>query len=106
MTSEKRIVVGIEDLRSLSLECNKCKARLTYSFGNVGKVPLKCPNPTCNEEWCLEDMIYNVTESKRPVLLRLFSAITEARQKIEGDKVEKPTQSVGFRILLEFDETK
>jgi hypothetical protein len=111
MTSENRFIVGIEDIKAMSLECNKCKARLTYSLDDaavvpqVPRVPPNCPNPSCNVEWYSNDMGYNSTERKYPVLLKLVAAITEIRHRQKESEVERANQ-LGFRVLFEFDESK
>jgi hypothetical protein len=110
MTSENRFIVGIEDIKAMSLECNKCKARLTYSLDDasgvpqVHRVPPNCPNPSCNMEWYSDSGI-SYQERKLPVLLKLIAAINEIRHRKRESEVEKPS-TIGFRVLLEFDETK
>jgi len=104
MTFENRRIVGIEDIKALSVECNNCKVRLTYSPDEAVKIPPNCPNQSCNVEWHTLDM-YAGNETKRPVLLKLMASIMEIRHRLLNSDAEKPQQQVGFRLLLEFDET-
>ncbi len=47
MTVERRLVVGLEDIKAIVLECGKCKAR--YSLKpESGDIPTMCH---CREQW-------------------------------------------------------
>lgn len=99
MTSEKRTIVGFEDIKSVSLECKKCKVRFTYAPNQSLKVPEKCPNPNCNSIW--SPMVTRGQPGfERPLLVifldMLSRLIQEQKQEIDN----------GFRVLLEFDEPK
>jgi len=101
MTSEKRFVAGIGDIKALTLECNNCKARLTYSLSEkTGAIPFTCPG--CNVEWRSPDYPYGATEPKVAPALKLISAVYLLRFR-KDDPEQKP---VGFSVLLEFDEPR
>jgi hypothetical protein len=101
MTSEKRFVAGIGDIKALALECNKCKARLTYPLSEkVGAVPFTCPG--CNVEWRTQEYPYGPTEPKIAPALKFISALYLLRFR-KDDPEQKP---VGFTVFLEFDEPK
>jgi hypothetical protein len=106
MTFDRKIVVGIEDIKSISLECAKCGVRLVISPDNVGVVPCECPNQTCRNEWAPQQYQranpHGPAESKIPVQIKLIEAIAGVRMKTENNKVENPGKSIGFKIFLEF----
>ena len=106
MTFDKTIVVGIEDIKSISLECTKCRVRMVISPDDVGVVPCECPNQTCRNEWAPPQYPranpYAPAESKIPVQVKLIQAIAGLRMKVGNDKVEQPGKPIGFRIFLEF----
>jgi len=97
MTSEKRTLVGFEDIKAISLECRKCKVRFSYGPEQKLRVPKTCPNPDCNSSWSPE--ITRGIEIDKPVSVRFVDMLVGlmAEQTKSG--------SDGFRILLEFDET-
>jgi hypothetical protein len=105
MTFDRKIVVGIEDIESISLECNKCKVRLTFSPDEIKQIPSNCPNPSCNVEW-LPPLSYGSHEPKVPVQMKLVHSIVGVRHRLKENKVEKPNDVAGYRILLEFKEPK
>jgi hypothetical protein len=103
MTFERKIVVGIEDVKSLSLECNKCKTKVTHSPEEIA-IPNQCPNPACNARWMpLRGSGQN--ETLLPARFKLVNAIKEIRKRARENSVEGLGEIVGFRILLEFDES-
>jgi hypothetical protein len=106
MTSESRMIVGVEDIKALSLECNKCSVRLTYTPDTIGQIPYACPNPNCGTEWRPQEFPYSATEPAMPLQLKLLHAIAGIRRRHAENKIEQPNQKLGFRVLLEFDEPK
>jgi hypothetical protein len=101
MTSEKKFVAGIEDIKALTLECSKCKARLTFSLSEKpGAIPFTCPG--CNVEWRAQEYPYGANEPKVAPALKFISAVYMLRFR-KDDPEQKP---VGFRVLLEFDEPR
>ena len=94
MTIERKIIVGIEDIKALVFECNSCLSRLTIlpKAGAYTKIPPKCPH--CHHEWLLlEPPRYEPVPSP---FINLASSI-ERIKFLDG-------VDYGFRILLELDE--
>ena len=44
VTFERKIVVGLEEIRAISFECHKCKSRLTVSPDDLRDIPAACPH--------------------------------------------------------------
>jgi hypothetical protein len=95
VTFERKIVVGLEEIRAISFECHKCKSRLTASPDDIRDIPSACPH--CNFAWRLpEDP--NASAIASPP--RNFAmGIREIRIRFGADVI-------GFKILLEFDEPR
>jgi hypothetical protein len=92
MTFERKIVVGLEDIDSISLECRECKRRITFSPDN----PLKSPNTCgCGHPWIPEDAL-SLSAPDSP-FVRFFEALQVIRTLTN-------TKSYGVRILLEYKE--
>ncbi|HEY0702622.1 MAG TPA: hypothetical protein VGD60_07630 [Candidatus Acidoferrales bacterium] len=92
MTFERKIVVGLEEIRAISFECYKCKSRLTVSPDDIRDIPAACPH--CNFSWRLPPDA-DVGPASPPKNLAV--AIKEIRIRFGADVI-------GFKILLEFDE--
>jgi hypothetical protein len=107
MTFDRKIIVGIEDIKSVTLECSHCQVRMTFSPDSVS-IPNNCPNPSCNKIWVSPQFPhanpFPTTESKTPVQIKLIQAIAGVRHRSEENKIERPKEPIGFRILLEFEE--
>ena len=83
MTIEKKFVVGIDDIKSIRLQCNKCPASFVYCPNRVGHIPRACVQ--CGEHWHESG-----EESAILTMLDLIAAI----KKGTGN---------GFKIKFEFD---
>lgn len=85
MTVERKIVVGLEDVKAVSLKCRSCSLRITISPDRP-RLPNECP--ACQSSWLsLERYNANVIE-----------ALANVRKPTTGS----PT----FHVLLEFDEAE
>lgn len=96
MTIERRLVVGLDDIKAVTFECLKCKARTTIPSGAVREIPRVCNS--CNELWRTQDIATLVTTSG-PAAQAFIESVRTMQIMIR----EKKDQ---FRILLEFDEPK
>jgi len=92
MTFEHRIVVGLDDIKAVSIECNQCHTRLTMSPDSI-RIPPHCQQ--CDSVWIVGDPT-NYTAVTMPQL-NFVNAISQIRKQLEKN-------GGGFRILLEFDE--
>ena len=94
VTFERKIVVGLEEIRAISFECHKCKSRLTVSPDDLRDIPAACPH--CNFSWRLP-----IDPDAGPVSppKNFAVGIREIRIRFGADVI-------GFKILLEFDEPR
>jgi hypothetical protein len=99
MTFERKFVVGFDDMKSVSLECNRCKIRLTYSPDQTIKVPEVCPNIGCNSVWSPRpDRAFN--DPQRPSAVKFLLMLKGLLEE------QKEENSDGFQVLLEFEEPR
>ena len=94
-TFERKVVVGLEEIRAISFECHQCKTRLTVSPDDIRNIPTACPH--CNFSWRLpeESQVGPVAPPAKSVAFD----ISELKIRY-GDDV------IGFKILLEFEEPR
>jgi hypothetical protein len=90
MTVEHKIVVTLDDIRTISYECNKCRARVTFPLGSELDPAPYCYN--CRNQWKAETPFGQESAFKK--LLQSLNAIAT----LEKEK------ALGFRIRFEFDE--
>lgn len=96
MTFERKIVVGLDDIKAITFECAKCKTRTTVPADSLRGVPTECNS--CNSIWLVKNIPAYVSTSV-PAEMALMHAIGRMRILIQEGKET-------FRILLEFDEPK
>ncbi|MFY9802044.1 MAG: hypothetical protein WA211_18325 [Candidatus Acidiferrales bacterium] len=95
VTFERRIVVGLEEIRAISFECHKCKSRLTVSPDDIRDIPAACPH--CNFSWRLPEDA-NASPATSPPK-NFAVAVREIKVRFGADVI-------GFKILLEIDEPR
>jgi hypothetical protein len=97
MTVERKIVVGLEDIRAICFEClNKgCGAVASVSPDNFERIPQRCEQ--CGEVWTPINAA-GLQTSKPWVFASFAIALKAIRNLINSG------QAMGFRILLEFKE--
>lgn len=94
MTFERKIVVGVDDIAAISLECNECKRRITFSPDN----PIKSPNVcSCGHPWIPKEAL-SLSAPDSPFVL-LFETIQVIRTLTRN-------KSYGVSILLDYKETE
>ncbi len=95
MTVERKVVVGLADLKAIVFECreDRCKARVTMLPDNA-RIPQKCP--ACGREWVPSPP--PETKSTLSNHMNLVDAIARIRAQEPNNEWPK------FRILFEFDE--
>lgn len=93
MTFEHKIVVGLDDIKAVSLECNQCHTRLTMQPDDI-RIPHHCQR--CDAAWILGDpsQYRSVTSAH----LNFVHAIAQIRNQLKD--------GAPFKILLEFDDKK
>lgn len=89
MTFENKIVVGLDDIKAITFECNQCRARLSLSPDSV-HIPRRCHN--CENVW----IVGNPTEvTSTSSLVNFVDSISRIRKQLES--------GAPFRILLEYE---
>jgi len=98
VTIETKIVVGLEDIDAISLEClgEKCHFKISLSPDQEGKIPEKCPQ--CDRKWYESDISGYMNKKVLP--LWNFAKSVE----IIRASIREAGDAAGFRILLEFKE--
>jgi len=96
MTLERRIIAGLEDVRAISLECNKCRARVTFSADSKVDVPVACER--CGHPWRSANSV-NAYKTNDSAVVSLVQAIPNIRILLNEN-------ALGFRVLFEFYEPK
>ncbi|HYW45917.1 MAG TPA: hypothetical protein VE959_23840 [Bryobacteraceae bacterium] len=100
MTIERRIVIGLEDIKAIIFECNSCLSRVgtTPQVGKHMHIPKGCPQ--CGAKWSLLDPIKYGDHDITPYA-NFVTSIERMRSF-----TKETTDAVGFTILLEFQEPK
>jgi hypothetical protein len=91
MTVEHYIVAKLCDIKSISFQCDKCAYRVTMSPEDIKDVPFDCPTHHWN---------YGQSDHVNATPIKYFIA------GLKSLRVLTSQQSLGFQILLEFDEPK
>jgi hypothetical protein len=75
MTLERKLMVGIEDIKGVCLECSsaECKTRVSGSLGAYIVIPTYCPQ--CKSSWIVPH-VQNFEEKQSPPH-RLVDAILD-----------------------------
>jgi hypothetical protein len=96
MTVEHRIVVGLGDIRAVTLECKTCGARLSLAPEALTRNNLwKCPS--CPAEWVSDSTTDTriFTSDLAMFLLKLQSSRETQRKGADS--------AVGMHVFFEFD---
>src|SRR5260370_42191467 len=96
MTIEHKIVVGLDDIKTVIIECKQCRTRVSMSPDGI-QVSLKCPIESCGSAW-IKGAPVGITsdyEASTSAHTNLLAAIGYIRNKKNG---------AAFRDLLEFDD--
>lgn len=101
MTYERKITVGLDDIKTIVFECKKCKSRLSLSPDSVGDIPFQCPRLECKHPWRFADAGFS--DSVRSPFSNFVSGLAGVRKLIAQEQKEP---GVGFTIILEFDEAE
>lgn len=96
MTVEHNIIVGLEDITAVILECKNpdCKKRIQYQPNAGIDIPIKC---TCGRIWEVPAVL-KARQTDSP-LFNFLNLIAPIRELAENN-------AIGFKILLQFSEPK
>lgn len=93
---ERKIVVGLDDVKAVILECVNCRTRVTITPDHA-RIPKECPD--CQHSW-LSPVHDNAD------FLTALSKMRSARASNAASASSGQANSPRFRILLEFDESE
>lgn len=90
VTFEHKIVVGLDDIKAVSLECSQCHTRVTMPPDDI-RIPHHCQR--CDNAWVIGNPVnYQAVTSPH---LNFVNAIGHIRKQLKD--------GAPFRIFLEFD---
>jgi hypothetical protein len=96
MTIEHKIVVGLDDIKTVIFECKQCRTRVSMSPDEI-RIPPKCPKENCvSRTWIVGSPsgLTSEYEGSTAAHINFVDAIGHIRKN----------KSAAFRILLEFDD--
>jgi hypothetical protein len=99
MTVERRLVVGLDDIKGVCFEClnPKCGGRHTFAPDKISNIPAICPH--CRETWLASRPTGHAVPAVSPYV-SFTGAIVDIQALLKTEGISPP----GFRILLEFEE--
>lgn len=97
MTVERRIVAGIDDIRSVVFQCSSCKTSITIPADSLREVPRQCSS--CNAVWWRGDELATHVSTSGPAAVAFIQAIRTLAIMMREKKD-------AFRIFLELEERK
>jgi hypothetical protein len=95
VTVERKIVVGIGDIKAITLACKKCGARVSFLPDKPIEIPHICPQ--CRSEWRRE--IKPESQYVEGAAVRFLEALLVLRTLVRNGED-------AFSILFEFEEPK
>jgi len=94
MTFERKIVVGLEDIKAICFQCNSCGFKVSLPPDSAQSVPFECEN--CRSEWRPTEGPTS-PRSAESAFITLVKSLRTVHKLLTEDKL-------GFKILLEFDD--
>ena len=91
MTFERKIVIGLEEIKAIIFQCKKCGSRMYVPPADFSSIPEQCPNGHAMLSKFPPDFGGSLLEGFLKGLKKLGDPIYE---------------SGGFKILLELEEPK
>jgi len=98
LTIERRIIVGLDDIKALCIECLGCSTRVALLPGKIKEIPESCQY--CGHKWRPKRGT-SFEATKISAFESLVLSISKIRTTIEGEGEEELT---GFKISFEFEE--
>jgi hypothetical protein len=100
MTSERRIMVSVADIKLISYECKKCKARVSFSPDSILEAASQCFQ--CRAPWT--NAVIGENEQIGAVHYAALSPARKLMTAIAGMRNPDVANSLGFRVLFEYEE--
>jgi uncharacterized paraquat-inducible protein A len=97
MTVEHRIVIGLEDIKAIILECNKCQARVQVPTANLD-LGTHDECPSCKHQWWPSSRVRNAPATTQ------FSPFVLFVNGLKG--ILSQPQGVGFTMYLQLEEVR
>jgi len=97
MAIERRIIVGIDDIKAVTFQCSSCGARTPVPINSLSEVPQQCNS--CQVVWWRSNDFASHVTTSGPAATAFIQAIGVLAALIRDKKDT-------FRILLEFEEAK
>ncbi|HLV89214.1 MAG TPA: hypothetical protein VKV39_19680 [Candidatus Sulfotelmatobacter sp.] len=101
MSYEQKILLGLEDVRSICFQCKKCEAKVSLSPDSGLSPPPRCLQ--CQAEWIKDaphaSYLGQLMPEQQPELIKFLKTLAYMRKT-------DSSSNFGFRILLEFDAPK
>jgi hypothetical protein len=91
MTFERKIVIGLEEIKAVIFQCNKCGSKISIAPDKLDSIPRQCPNDHA--------FLWNPSPEFAGSMLGAFTtSIKKLREPIY--------ENLGFKIFLELEEPK
>jgi hypothetical protein len=90
MTIERRVLVALDDIQAISLQCNECAFRFSFSPDKEVNLPNKCAS---GHNWTIGE--------KTGIMLTSTDALMKLLRDFRNP--DRP-KMMGFKIVLEFRE--
>jgi hypothetical protein len=92
MTFERRLVVGLEEIKAIVFECNECKSRVAISPQSIEHPPHSCPR---SHSWNWD------RPAERSMMASAHQDFISGLKALRDPARE---HSSGFKIFLEYEE--
>lgn len=90
MTVERKVTVGLGDIKAVIFQCRNCPTRVAVQPDNI-RIPRQCSQ--CGQQWTPE--IMESVSSPKVAALKFCAALSQCRAVQDN--------GAAFTILLEFD---
>ena len=97
MAIERRIIMGIDDIKAVTFQCSSCGTRTPVAINSLSEVPQQCNS--CHAVWWRSNEFATHVSTSGPAGTAFVQAVRTFAAMIRDGKDT-------FRILLEFEEPK
>ena len=95
MVFEHKMIVGLEEIRSVIFECNECKSRTSIIPEKIGAIPRQCPNA---HKWNEGIRTKDSVDSTSP-----FMEFIDLLNVLRRSEVNEQS---GFTVFFEYEEPR
>lgn len=97
MTSERRLLAGLADIRAVTFECAKCETRVSLAPMKINDENIVTACPKCQQHWFNTNRVGTSVYSSP-----LLNFLVELRDATKAEQDVNPAPRV--RVFFEFDE--